>query len=355
MKKIAIIVFDITKRAGTERAVCNLANLLTESKKYSISIISIYSTLGEASYNINNNIKIYHLGLPLYKNKIARLRLYGLLFKKAKTIFNENNIDIVIGTTHGINCGLFLFGKIVKKVACEHLNYLAAPISSRIVRRIIYSFLDAVVVLTASDAKNYLFHKNVKLIPNSLSFIPDKQSKLLNKRILAVGRLTYQKGFDLLINTISIIKNECNGWELVIIGSGEEEDRLKIKIKDLNLEDIIKIFPPTDNIMQEYLKASVFVLSSRFEGLPMVMLEAQSCGLPIVGFDCPEGPAEIIHHNEDGLLVKNGNIEELSRAILCLIQNQEKRIQFGKKALLNVQKYKPGNIFKLWDDLITTL
>jgi glycosyltransferase involved in cell wall biosynthesis len=354
MKQIAIIILDITKRAGTERAVCNLSNLLTESQKYSVFIISIHSISGEAAYNINDNIQIYHLGLPEYNNKIIRLQLYRKVIHHLKIICKKEKIDIIIGTSHGINSLLFLLEKKVKTIACEHLNYMSTPLCSRIIRRITYLFLDVIVVLTISDAKNYLFHKKVKIVPNSLSFIPNKQSVLNNKIILSVGRLSYEKGFDLLIQAISLIRNECDGWKVKIIGSGEDEDKLRKQIEKLNLDNLIKIYPQSNNIIQEYLNGSIFVLSSRYEGFGLVLIEAQSCGLPTISFDCL-GPHEIIHHNEDGLLVENGNIYKLSTAILYLIQNKEKRIQFSKRAVVNVQKYRPENIFRLWDSLLSTL
>jgi len=355
MRKIAIIAFNISLRSGTERAVCNLANLLVESERYSVSIISVHSILDEVAYSLNNNICVYHFGLPQYNNKIFRLQLYRSLIKKLNQLYREINFDIILGTTHAINCTLFFVKGKAKIVACEHFVYLATPIFARIIRKIIYPFLNTVVVLTSTGAKYYSFHKSVIVIPNSLSFQSERQSELTNKIILAVGRLTHIKGFDLLIKAISLIKFECEGWELRIVGSGADKDRLEKEIKTLGLDGIIKICQPTDAIIQEYLKASIFVLSSKYEALPMVMLEAQSCGLPIVSFDCPEGPAEIVRHDENGFLVKNGNIEELSKAIRELMFNHEKRIQFGKNALQNISKYKPEQIFVLWNNLLETL
>jgi len=355
MKNIAIVLFDITKRTGTERAVCNLANLLAKSQKYTVSIISIYSSYGGAAYDINKDISLYHCRLTPFGNRITRLWMYRLLIKNIKQICKKNNIDIILGTTHGINIMLFFIRKKATTIACEHLNYMAAPKSARILRRVTYPFLKVIVTLTLSDVRHYSFHKNVKVIPNSLSFVSNKQAELINKEILAVGRLTNQKGFDLLINAISLIKDDFNGWKVNIIGSGEDEDKLKKQIEKLNLQNIIRIYPPTKNIELEYQKASIYVMSSRYEGLPMVLIEAQTCGLPIVSFDCPEGPSEVIHNNDDGFLVENGNIENLSKAILELMCNQEKRIQFGKKALENSNKYKPESIFTLWDNLFNTL
>lgn len=355
IRKIAIVIFDITVRSGTERAVCNLANLLAGSLKYLVTIISVHSISGETAYNINNAVRLHHLGLSQYDNKISRLKLYVTLINKIDQICIREKISVILGTTHALNCFLFFLRKKLKIIACEHLNYMSAPLFSRLIRKIVYLFLDFVVVLTLADAKYYSSYKNIRVIPNSLSFVPNKRSELINKKILAVGRLTHQKGFDLLIKSVFFIKCKCEGWQIRIIGSGEDEDKLKKQIKILNLENIIEICPPTNAIMQEYLEASIFVLSSRFEGLPMVMIEAQSCGLPIVSFDCPEGPANIIHHNEDGLLVENGKIDKFSYALIELMDDQEKRIQFGKKALENVNRYKAENVFTMWDTLFDKL
>ena len=352
MKKIAILIFDITKKAGTERAVCNLAGILSESKKYSVSIISVYSISGEAAYDIKEGVNIYHLGLSCATNMVAKLSMYKSLIAALKKISDQKKIDIVIGTKFGLNVMLFFLRKKIKTIVCEHFNYMSLKIHLRAIRKLLYPFLNSVVVLTRSDAKHYQFHKNVKIIQNSLSFFPEKQSELTNKRILAIGRLTPQKGFDLLIKAIFIIRNQCDDWEVKIIGSGEDEGELRSQIEYLQLGNIVKICPPTNAIIQEYLDASIFVLSSRYEGLPMVMIEAKTSGLPIVSFDCPEGPADVVHHNEDGLLVENGNVEELSKALLELMHNKEKRIQFGKKALENITQYEPKNVFTLWDNLL---
>jgi len=356
MKKIAIIIGDITRLAGTERAVCNLSNLLSESRKYDVLIISAYSFAGQnLAYNVNSNVSVLHLGLPLIKNKIVKFKLYCTLLKKINKICIENNVNVILGTAHAFNVLLFFLKNGIKLVACEHYGFMEPRLYLRMIKRIVYPYLDAVVVLTKTDIKNYLFRKNVRAIPNSLSFLADKQATLNNKVILAVGSLIERKGFDLLIDAISLIKDICFGWEVKIIGSGEVEDKLKKQILSMKLTDIVKIYPPTNEILQEYLNASIFVLSSRQEGFGLVIIEAQSCGLPVISFDCPKGPKEIINHNEDGMLVKAENTSELSKAILELIKNQEKRIELGKNALQNSKKYLPENIFILWDTLLSEM
>ena len=223
MKKIAIVIWGITERAGTERAVCNLAKLLTLSPKYSVSIISAHSFPNEKpAYNINSNIKLYHLSLPFPLTKISRLWMYIKFIIILNKICAQENIDIVLGTSHGMNISLVFLNKKIKKIACEHFTFMKAPFFCRVLRRATYPFFNSIVLLTNRDAKRYSFHKNAKVIPNSLSFFPKEKSKLMYKRVLAVGRLTHEKGFDLLLDAIAIIKTECKGWEFKIIGSGED-------------------------------------------------------------------------------------------------------------------------------------
>ncbi len=139
------------------------------------------------------------------------------------------------------------------------------------------------------------------------------------KTILTVGRLTHVKGFDLLITAWSKIARQVPGWKVVIVGSGEDELMLKQMAKDLHVEDSIVFAGQQKNMDTFYRQASFFCMSSRFEGLPMVLLEAQSYGLPIVAFDCDTGPAEFVLNNQNGYLCENGNIESFAEGMLNLI------------------------------------
>ncbi|MCL2704807.1 MAG: glycosyltransferase family 4 protein [Spirochaetaceae bacterium] len=349
--KILIIIPNITRSAGTERAVCNLANILSKSEKYQLTILSIKSANGNPYYQINNKVKIIHCAVSVKNKLLKRIQEY----RKVKNICDSGKFDIAIGTYSAINTQLPFIRSIKKKIAAEHINYDYAPFFPKIVRRIFYSLLDAVVLLTTADAVNYKFHKNVVVIPNSLSFIPKKQSLLENKTILSIGRLAYQKGFDRLIAAIALIKEKCLDWQVRIIGNGEDKDKLKKQIENCGLKEIISIIPPTDKIEEEYYNAAIYVMSSRYEGLPMVLIEAKSCGLPIVSFNCPEGPSDIILDGINGFLIEKDNVELLSKAIITLIENEELRKQFGKEATRDIDRFKPEHIGLLWEKLFNNL
>jgi glycosyltransferase involved in cell wall biosynthesis len=355
--KIAIVIFDITRMAGTERAVCNLANLLVSHDSYEVFIVSIGSSSGNPQYKISSNIIINHAGLNVSSKKINRLLMYTTLIRKIREFCVNKKIDIILGTSHVINMMLpFLSVNNLRTVGCEHISYFSIPALSRFLRRITYRFLDAVVILTQSDEKYFcIFQKYVKVIPNSLSFFPERYANLNSKIILAIGRLTYQKGFDMLVKAINMIKKECTGWSVKIIGDGEEKEKLIKQIDELGLSNIIKIYHPTTELEKEYLNASIFVMSSRFEGLPMVLIEAKSFGIPIVSFDCPEGPRAIIENNHDGLLVEKNDVKKLALSIKKLVNNQEERIVFGNNAVKNIEKFKPENVYKLWNNLFNSL
>lgn len=255
-----------------------------------------------------------------------------------------------------INCILAYYRKLnpAKKIGCEHISYnFPKSIFWKIIRKKIFNKLDYVIVLTQYDKKIYnTFCKNVKVIPNSLSFYLENHCDENSKIILSIGRLTSQKGYDSLIKACSGVFRDYPEWILKIIGSGPEKDKLISLIKTNNLEKNIFINNLTPNIIPEYLSSSIYVLSSRNEGFPMVLLEAMTCGLAVISFDCPTGPAEIINHNVDGLLVENQNIEMLTQSIIKVISDSDLRKRFSLNARKNILRYHSDNIIKDWQNIL---
>lgn len=176
----------------------------------------------------------------------------------------------------------------------------------RIARR-----FDRFVVLTEEDKANWGDMDNICVIPNANTF-STKQTSLLNTRkVIAIGRYSYQKGFDRLIKAWKTVNRVCPEWTLDIIGEGEEKSKLQSLIHHENLSNSVRLMPATSDIINVYLGASVVAMSSHYEGLPMVLLEAQSFGLPIVAFACQCGPKDIISDGVTGFLVTEGDVEGL--------------------------------------------
>ena len=188
-------------------------------------------------------------------------------------------------------------------------------------------------------------------IPNPSPYeVQDNSPSLDYKNILSVGRLTHQKGFDLLILAWAKISTQLPGWVITIVGSGEDEKKLKKMAIKYNVTKTIIFAGQQKDMKKFYKSASFFCMSSRYEGLPMVLLEAQSYGLPIVSFDCNTGPAEIIDSGENGFLVDNENIDDLSYKIFKLCK--EDRFQnFSKSSLEKSLNFSISNIVLKWDEI----
>lgn len=211
--------------------------------------------------------------------------------------------------------------------------------------------LDCFVVLTEEDKASWTELSNVEVIPDPLAFEIDEVSPLKNKRVIAVGRYVYQKGFDLLLQAWKAIEQLHPDWELTIYGMGDRTPYEKI-ITDLQIDrDCCHLYGSTPDIKAEYLNSSLFVFSSRFEGFGMVLIEAMACGLPVVSFDCPCGPKDIVRHNEDGLLVPSGDTSQLADALHQMMSGERKRHSMASAAIKNVQRFKLDVICERWNAL----
>ena len=208
--------------------------------------------------------------------------------------------------------------------------------------------LDKFIVLTEEDKASWTELSNVEVIPDPLAFDIAEVSPMKAKRVIAVGRYVYQKGFDLLLQAWAKIEKLFPDWELAIYGMGDRSSyenlaqQLGINMNRCHLNG------STQNIRKEYLESSLFVFSSRFEGFGMVLIEAMACGLPVVSFDCPCGPKDIVSHDEDGLLVPSGDIDKLANAMSQLMDSYELRHQMAKNAICNVRRFQIDEIADRW-------
>lgn len=355
-KNVGIIISNITNRAGTERAVTNLSNILIKDSKYNVFIFSLYSNSNDkCCYKLSEKVRIIHLNYSL-ECGVKKISMYRKLIMVLNEKVCEYNINFIVGTTHAYN-SLLPFIKNCKKIACEHMNYAACPRISRIIRKMSYPKLDAIVLLTQADSKHYDFIDDNKkyVIPNSLSFTCKNPAELKNRRMISVGRLSNQKGYDILINMAIELKKELPDWHIDIFGDGEKKENLQKLIIQNDLNDFIKINKPVKNIKEELLASDIYLLTSRHEGLPMILLESQACGLPIIGFDCPEGPADIITDNKNGFLISLGNENEFINAVVELAKDNTKRVEFGKNAFKDSEKYSESNVSYMWNELFSNV
>lgn len=222
----------------------------------------------------------------------------------------------------------------------------------RIVRR-----FDKFVVLTNEDKGYWGNLPNLEVIPNAAKLVSDRCSDGKNKRVIAVGRLDYQKGFDRLIQAWQIVcqNDKYADWNLDIFGQGEWKEILQQMIDGAEMSNRVCINRPTTNIGEEYAKSSMLVMSSNYEGFPMVMIEAMACGLPVVSFDFKCGPKDIIQPGENGLLVRNGDIEGLAAAMMKLMDDAAYRQRLSENAKGIISTYAEETVMQQWITLFTTL
>ena len=210
------------------------------------------------------------------------------------------------------------------------------------------------VVLSHEDAAEWTELDNVTVIYNPLPFFPQQQSDSTPKQVIAVGRYVPQKGFDRLISAWSIVSKQHPDWMLRIYGDGMRE-QLQKQIAELEIASSCILEHSTPNIADKYCESSIFVLSSRYEGFGMVIIEAMACGVPPVSFTCPCGPRDIINDGVNGLLVENGDIEGLAEKICYLIENEEIRREMGLQARIDVERFRIEQIAGQWNFLFENI
>lgn len=354
---IAVLIYDISCAGGTERAAINLCNMLAQ--EHTIYIVSLITREGnQAFFDLNPSVRVVHLEaqhLPISKHK----KVYWLFYiiKKLREDLKKLKPDIIIGEGHNINCTLpFLkVKKGAKTIACEHIVYKTIPLVSRMMMRIIYPFIDTLVVLS-NKAKSEIkqLNRNTVVIPNSLSFDFSKQSALDSKTILMVGRLSDEKGYDRLVPIAKKLKIKHSDWRIKIFGKGRIRQELEDLYKKEGISEFITIHDPVKNIQDEYLKASIFIITSYTEAMPMVIIEAKTCGVPVVGYDC-EGTKELINHDVDGFVIRDGDTDEFFNKLHYLIINPQYRKQMGdigKGASVN---YSTHNVSNIWRHLLLSI
>ncbi len=344
--KITFIISSLSS-GGAERVLSNLANAL--SKKHNIKIITFSSE--DSFYDLSQNIEHIKLNL-MEESKNIFISLYNTLkrIKTLKQTLKSINADINISFVLHTNLLATIASRLNKQkiIISERTVYdFYDSIVLNILKKIIYPKAAFLITQTLNDKKNYTFMKNVKVIYNPLGLVPRKYKK--EKIILAVGRLDRNKGFHDLLKAFSKVK--ADEWKLCIVGDGIEKESLLSLKKELNLKDVEFIGNRKD-IFEWYAKSSIFVLSSKKEGFPNVLLEAMGSGCACVSFDCPNGPAEIIQNGKNGILVENQNIEKLIQAIQKLIDDNQLREQCSNEAIKVIKTYHINKIAHQWEELI---
>lgn len=371
--KIIYCLAGTFNSGGMERIIASKVNWLARHG-YDLTIVTTEQNGRPDFFPLDERIRRRDLDINysetnsfgVIKKFFARQKLIRRHRKGLTRIVNELKPDIVI-STFGNEVGFLPDIKDgSKKIAEIHFSrWYRLQLNRKGIWRIIDKFLtcsdyrvlkkyDKFICLTKEDKLNWGSISNVEVIPNFIDNNSERAS-LDSKSMIAVGRLSYQKGYERLISAWKFVSEKYPDWTLNIFGGGELKEVLEQQIAENRLSDKVIIHAPSKQIIEEYKNNSALVLSSRYEGLPMVLLEAMSVGLPLISFACQCGPKDVIKQDVNGFLVEDGDIQGLADAIIKIVEDPLLRKQMGVNSLKESMSYQKETIMQQWVELFNSI
>lgn len=372
--RILIQINSLSNPGGMERVVLNKTTWLC-SHGYDVTIFTTDQKGRPPFYEFPSGVKVFDLGINysddvrrnIFQQIVNYLCKRRLHKKRLSQFLMENHFDVVDTLYPGESSFIPSIKDGSKKVIelhqskYFHRQYANKGLKGLIDRireimdvRMVKSF-DKFVVLSEEDKGYWGNLDNITVIPNAAIVPEGFFSDVSSKRVIAVGRLDFQKSFDRLIDAWKLVCEKSEDWVLDIYGQGEWKASLQKRIDSYGIADRCHLCGTTTSIWNEYANSSMLVMSSHYEGLPMVMIESMACGLPSVSFDFKCGPKDIISHGKNGLIVHDGDIQGLADAILRLINDPESRRQMSEEAVKIREKYSEESVMAKWVSLYNSL
>ena len=371
--KILFITPSLYIPGGVERVLTMKMNWLARHTDWDINVCLTDGMGKEPYYPLDHRIKVYNLNigfeelwsLPFYRKVPVYLwkqRLYrkklGALLETLRPDITDSLLRREINFLCSLRDGSAKVGELhvnrknYRNFESHETNFLKEAFSKMWMEMLLRQLkrLDRFVVLTQEDAENWPEVPHVEVIPNPMERMASTPCHSERKRVIAVGRYSYQKGFDLLIEAWKSVHQRHPDWTLCVYGGGDTAPYERM-LKEWALTDCVHLNGPTTEIEKEFLDSSLFVLSSRFEGFPMVLIEALGYGMPIVSFSCPCGPRDCLENGVNGWLVPTGDTNALADRICWMIEHPEERKAMGQQAYLTAQRYHLDAIMPRWVEL----
>lgn len=351
---------------GIERVLANKVNYLANQPGFDIHIVTSEQRGKVSCYPMDKRVTYHDLGINYDRKKSY---FHPNNFKKAPKHFfalkkklKEIQPDVVVVCNFAFDFYFipYILPKI-KKIkefhSSRYYHTLQRKQTKSFVKKLVYKINDFIeskydyLAILTKDEQQYYASDNTVVIPNGLTSYPDQVAELKNNVAVSAGRIAPVKQFDVLIKTWALVKDKRPDWQVQIYGKGEKKDidGLQKLITDLGVEEQVKLCGETNDLQSKMLDASLYVMSSQTECFPMVLLEAMSCGLPVVSFDCPHGPSNIVLDGEDGILTPSYDEQQLADAILSLINDQERHKKMGKMARENIKRFQPDYVMDQWN------
>lgn len=355
MMNLMFFLPSINNTGGVESATITLLNSLAEMNKSNIYLVTFDSEMLNQRNKLHKNVNF--IGLNIINYKLNYLKVLFLIYTKIKFFKIDVFINVETISLLFTLIPLFLRKKSTKNIVWEHFNFYNnnGRKLRDILRKIACKFSDMVITLTERDKKawteNLKIEDNIKFIYNISPIQLTRNPYNLNsKKVVSVGRFVSVKGFERLIKSWSILMNKYtpHDWELNIVGFGNGKDDLLELIKFENLNNVY-ILDGTNNVIDRFKESSIYCMTSFYEGLPMVLIEAQSMGIPCISFDIFAGPSEIIQ--DSGILVEDGNLDLFADSIFKLINSENLRNYYSENAFVQSSRFHYKTIANEWFNL----
>lgn len=378
-----IIVYvypNFTITAGTERVLIDKMNYFAERDGFDVVLITLEQGVFPMSFSLSRKVKHFDLDVCFYKmyhkniikRQFEKQLLLRIFQRRFDDLMSKLHPDIVIATTYDSrvlsvinNCKVkyrwVVESHIGKEFLCQNdsdnklniFRWFNAFIGMKKVECLVSSS-DVLVALNQADACDWSRYVDTKVITNVVHLNPlGRYSNQKSNRVIFVGRFSKQKGIIDLFRIWKLVNRKHPDWHLDLFGDGEMRSYVCSEANRLGMN--IHINKSNSNIYEQYINSSILVLTSVYEPFGLVIPEAMSCGLPVVSFNCPYGPEEIITDGVDGFLVKNRNVEDFASKVCALIENQSLRIQMGQAAIMSSLRYRAEMIMPQWEALFGTL
>lgn len=357
--KIIYLIEDFAVKGGAERIIAQKAGIMASRWGHDVTIVSIYADDRPPAYPLNG-VRLVSLGVPfavknsgLARKTLSRMRVIMQAVARFNKAADSMRPDVIFFTLSLGALILPFYRGMAKKVYESHLARQFTPYHRFFC--MMERKADAVVCLTAGDASQYRRSRNVLTIPNFIS-MPDAAVRDYGaRRAVAVGRLERAKGFDILVTLWKDIAADCPDWRLDIYGEGPLHDALQRQITELGLDGKVRLCGRTERMMETYTEYSLHLMTSRFEGMPMTLVEAQACGLPSVTFDYDYGAREIVRHGITGLIVPQGDGAGFVSAVKKMMGSEQARRSYGTEARRQAARFSPDAVMDEWRRLLNSL
>lgn len=357
--KLVVYFNSMLPAGGIERVIAKHIQFLEPNHE----IILFTKDVGTSFYSLPNSIQRESLGIEMSLDMNSRIkRIYKISSRFFLTVLTlriklkKINPDIIY-----VASPLSLFEVFISQLSCrkilvtEHSSFSAYNSIYKFIAKTLYKRVGLLTVPTTTDSEFYSSQGILNTyLPNPLTFFPILPATLDDKIVLNVGRFADDKRQELLVELWSKTKGKDNGWKLIIIGKGENFEKINSLICKLNLGDSVVMLPPTKEIEIQFKSSSIFALTSRNEGFGLVLAEAMACGVPCVAFNCPSGPKDIITSTRNGFLVDEGNYQVFVNHLDELMENESLRKVLGNQARIDIRKFDESIICEKLNYLVNT-